>query len=289
MTGKQVYNDENMTRLKLWLSTASDQEHKKYYEVLVDGMKIVFKTDDLSKLEDLSMWVNRTAKIIKVLVYSSPGSHRYQTFEFHTEYYLEQQEEERQKKDQVLFGFANNVDEKIVQAIENERKEQATENLKKENKSLKQELEGANTYIGQLETKVDEYEAKKFKLDKDTIIKIGSGILGHIVKTNPKIIDKVAELSGLMSDEGDNEQPTQQGEVTFSKKIDPKEVDDKETENDEETLSKLALFETAEENLSDEEYDKYFQIVQFLANHPPLVTVVHGLLKDESKRLKQAA
>lgn len=158
MTGIQVYNDENLARLKLWLTNSSDQDHRKYFEVLVDGMKIVYKTDDITKLDDLSMWVDGNAKVIKVHVYSSIGSHRYQVFEFRTADYIQVLEKERQKNEliepQGLAGVSL-IDKKIADALQGERKEQAFENLKKENKSLKEKLDLANNYIGQLEDKVD--------------------------------------------------------------------------------------------------------------------------------------
>lgn len=299
MTGIQTYNDENLARLKLWLSSSSDQEHKKYYEVLVDGMKIIYKTDDLSKLEDLGMWVNANAKIIKVLVYSSEGSHRYQTFTFHTEDYLKVLEAEKQKKDetsqQALSGHAYDIDRKIFDAIQSERKEQAFENLKKENKSLKEQLGEANSYIGKLEDKVHQNESKAFKLNKETMIDVAGGILGHVVKANPDILEKVPGLSGLATAfvSSDSKKETEeQSEVTFKlKKTNPDAQKDEEEEEDydEETQAKLDLFDTAEEKLNDEEYDMYFKIVNYLAHHPKVVPTIYGLLKDESKIKKQAA
>lgn len=297
MTGIQAYNDENLARLKLWLTNSSEQDNKKYFEVLVDGMKIIYKTDDLTKLEDLSMWVDTNAKVVKVLVYSSSGSHRYQVFEFRTNGYIQNIESEKQKKEQhaqqSLSGFTIEVDQKIAQAIQNERKEQAFEGLKKENRSLKDQLGEANVYIGKLENKVQQHESKKLKLDKETIITIGSGILGHVVKTNPEILDKVSGLSGLASafasssNNDSNASSEEKTEVSFRKIR--TEGEEEENELDEETQEKLNLFDKAAENLNDEQYQQYFEIVQFLANHAKLVTTVYGLLKDENERIKQAA
>lgn len=297
MTGIQAYNDENLARLKLWLTNSSEQDNKKYFEVLVDGMKIIYKTDDLTKLEDLNMWVDTNAKVVKVLVYSSSGSHRYQVFEFRTNGYIQNIESEKQKKEQhaqqSLSGFTIEVDQKIAQAIQNERKEQAFEGLKKENRSLKDQLGEANVYIGKLENKVQQHESKKLKLDKETIITIGSGILGHVVKTNPEILDKVSGLSGLASafasssNNDSNASSEEKTEVSFRKIR--AEGEEEENELDEETQEKLNLFDKAAENLNDEQYQQYFEIVQFLAGHAKLVTTVYGLLKDENERIKQAA
>lgn len=297
MTGIQAYNDENLARLKLWLTNSSEQDNKKYFEVLLDGMKIIYKTDDLAKLEDLSMWVDANAKVVKVLVYSSSGSHRYQVFEFRTNSYIQNIESEKQKKEQhtqqSLSGFTIEVDQKIAQAIQNERKEQAFEGLKRENRSLKDQLGEANVYIGKLEDRVQQYDSKKLKLDKETIITIGSGILGNVVKTNPEILDKVPGLSGLASafasssNTDANTSSEEKTEVSF-RKIRSVEVEE-ENELDEETQEKLNLFDKAAENLNDEQYQQYFEIVQFLAINAKLVTTVYGLLKDENERLKKAA
>ncbi len=303
---KQLYNDENLARFKLWLSNASDQEHKRYFEVLVDGMKIIYKTDDLGKLDDLPMWVDGSAKIIKVHVYSSPGSHRYQTFEFQTENYVQEQEETKQKKEvsnqQTLSGI--DVDKKISEAITQVKKEQAFDELKKENKSLNEKLSDANIYIEKLEGKVHQFESQKLKLDKETFISIGGGILGNVVRTNPEILNKIPGLDGIASAlTGNNgakpENDTPEVEVTIKKIVPENEnkTEENTNENDNEELeglseeeeAKLNLFEVAEENLNDEEYAMYFEIVQFLAHHPKLVPTIYGLLKDESSRYKQAA
>jgi len=101
MTTIQEFNDETITRFELWLENAAEQENKKYYEAYVDGMKVIFKTDNTKKLEDLQSWIEPTSKVVKIYVYNSVGTHRYVVFEFRTPKYMEQLETERQRKDSV--------------------------------------------------------------------------------------------------------------------------------------------------------------------------------------------
>ena len=315
MNQNTAYTDEAIHDLKSWLQNAAVQGHQKFYEVMVDGRKIIFLTENLDLLEDLNTWVSAKTKVIKVLVYNTKTSHRYQTFEFYTEHFLEEQKKEKQdreerevKRHQSLSGFSSadeinrKMNETVEQALAKERHELEFKRLKDENARLNKQTEEDASYITKLEEKVDGFESQRFKLTTDNIINVGSGILGNLVESTPKVLDSVAGLAGLITpakkkDEGMNGFT---GDVSFKAKSKKKETEEseeaeeeesEETENelDEETQAKLDLFEQAEQNLNDDQYSRYFQIVEFLAHHSDLVDTVYALLKDESKIRKKAA
>ncbi|MBA3680495.1 MAG: hypothetical protein H0W73_04930 [Bacteroidetes bacterium] len=318
MNQNTTYSDEAIHDLKSWLQNASLQGHQKFYEVLVDGRKIIFLTENLDLLEDLNTWIGEKTKVIKVLVYNTKTSHRYQTFEFYTEYFFEEQKKEKLdredreiKRNQSLSGFSSTeemnkkMNETVEQALAKERHELEFKSLKQENAKLLVQTEKDNSYIAKLEEKLEGFESQRFKFTTDNIINVGSGILGNLVESNPKVLDSVAGLAGLISPVKKNKAEgisNFQGDVSFKMKSKSKgsdgngqaeeeEEEEEETENefDEETQAKLELFEQAEKNLNDEQYQQYFQVVQFLGHHPDLVNTVYSLLKDESLSRKKAA
>lgn len=315
MNQNTAYTDEAIHDLKSWLQNAAVQGHQKFYEVMVDGRKIIFLTENLELLEDLNTWVSTKTKIIKVLVYNTKTSHRYQTFEFYTEHFLEEQKKEKQereerelKRHQSLSGFSSadeinrKMNETVEQALAKERQELEFKRLKEENSQLKKQTEEDASYISKLEEKVDGFESQRFKLNTDTIITVGSGILGNLAENNPKVLDSVIGLAGLITPKKKNASElngVDHGGMTFKFKGDAtagneqeeegEESEETENEFDEETQAKLDLFEQAEQNLSDEQYSRYFQVVEFLAHHADLVDTVYGLLKDESKKRRKAA
>lgn len=316
MNQNTAYSDEAVHDLKSWLQNAAAQGHQKFYEVMVDGRKIIFLTDNLELLDDLNTWISAKTKLVKVLVYNTKTSHRYQTFEFFTEHSLEEQQKEKQereerevKRQQSLSGFSSadeinrKMNETVEQALAKERHELEFKRLKEDNAKLQSQTEKDNSYIAKLEEKLEGFESQRFKLTTDNIINVGSGILGSLVESNPKVLDSVAGLAGLISPvkKKDSGMNGVQGEMSFTMKSkttdtgeeeqedeDPEETET-EQEFDEATQAKLDLFEEAEQNLNDDQYERYFRIVQFLAQRPDLVDTVYALLKDESRVRKKAA
>lgn len=306
MNQSTTYSDEAIHDLKSWLQNTAAQGHQKFYEVMVDGRKIIFLTENLDLLDDLNTWVQAKTKVIKVLVYNTRTSHRYQTFEFFTEQFLEEQKREKKEQQQSLSGFSSadevtkKMNETVELALAKERHDQEFKRLKEENSRLNKQTEEDASYISKLEEKLEGYESQRFKLNTDTIITVGSGILGNLAENNPKVLDSVAGLAGLIApvkkkDEGLN---GPSGEMSFKMKKPTSEEpgqeeeeyeEEPETEVDEETQAKLDLFEEAEQNLNDEQYEQYFRIVQFLAQRGDLVGTVYTLLKDESRVRKKMA
>lgn len=315
MNQNTLYSDEAIHDLKSWLHNAAAQGHQKFYEVMIDGRKIIFLTENLDLLEDLNTWVSAKTKVIKVLVYNTKTSHRYQTFEFYTEHFLDEQKKEKQereerelKRQQSLSGFTSvedinkKMNETVEQALAKERHELEFKRLKEENARLNKQTEEDASYITKLEEKLDGFESQRFKLNTDTIINVGSGILGNLAESNPKVLESVIGLAGLITPKkkSSSELNGVGSDMTFTFKGDASkgheqkdeiEEVEEETENeyDEETQAKLDLFEQAEQNLSDEQYSRYFQVVEFLAHHADLVDTVYGLLKDESKKRRKDA
>ncbi|HOX41496.1 MAG TPA: hypothetical protein PK263_04845 [bacterium] len=315
MNQNTAYSDEAVHDLKSWLQNAAAQGHQKFYEVMVDGRKIIFLTDNLELLDDLNTWISTKTKLIKVLVYNTKTSHRYQTFEFNTEHSLEEQQKEKQereerdlKRQQSLSGFSSadeinrKMNETVEQALAKERHELEFKRLKEENTKLQSQTEKDNSYIAKLEEKLEGFESQRFKLTTDNIINVGSGILGNLVESNPMVLDSVAGLAGLITPvkKKDTGMNGVQGEMSFKMKSktadtgeeeseEENEEEESEQEFDEATQAKLDLFEEAEQNLNDDQYERYFRIVQFLAQRPDLVETVYALLKDESRVRKKVA
>jgi hypothetical protein len=146
MTGVQTYNAEALTKLKSWLGTMAEKGHKKFFEIFVDNARVVHKTDNLEDFDDHEMWVDDKTKVIRVLVYNTEGSHRYQAFEYRTENYLNELEQVKQKSElqlqQSLSGF--DVDKKIDVALTKQKQEFAFDSLKKENTDLKEKVKEAD-------------------------------------------------------------------------------------------------------------------------------------------------
>ena len=297
--GTQQYNAEAIAKLKSWIGTMAEKGHKKFFEIFVDNTRVVHKTDNLADFDDHEMWVDDKTKVIRILVYNTEGSHRYQAFEYRTESYLNELEQSKKQSDvllqQSLSGL--DVDKKIESALQRQKQEFAFDNLTKENSELREKVKEADDYINRLEDRIHVYESQKFKLNQDTIVSVGTSILSGVVKSNPEIIEKIppAVLNGIVSTmTSSSSKNNQDTEVTFEKsnnqeatyskrKVEPEE----EEEEDEDTQIKLAFIEQLQEKLEDDELEKVFAMMYYLMDNPGQIPAAFDLIIP--KGYKQAA
>lgn len=139
--------------------------------------------------------------------------------------------------------------------------------------------------------RVHVFESQKFKLNHDTIVSIGTGILSGVVKNNPEIIEKIppGALNGIVSamataNKKDNREDSKSG-ASFSKRSDPKEVEENEEEEEEDdTQIKIAFLEQMQEKLDDDELEKMFGMMQYLMDNPSLINTAYGLMISNGKQ-----
>lgn len=324
------YNDTNLDKLKAWIENASIQNQAKYFEVLVDGLKIIYRTNKVEAFDSIDNWIDEKTKIIRILVYNTENSHRAQIFELRTLNYLASLEQEKKDKETskqktlqcipTQDEISQQINSQVSVLLQQEKEKMEQESMKKELHELRGVVKEDKIYIKKLEAKLEEHDAKKVKLTSDGLISIGSGILGNLIDSNPKVLDKVSDLAGIfmnstsksksqkdsfvgdasftaIKEEGINGVDDPEGSASF-RKCDTRQsenriteiTDDDESEEeefDEETQAKLDLFEVADKNLNDDQYQYYWEITKFLAHHPNLVETVYDLLKSESERHKK--
>jgi hypothetical protein len=293
MMGTQTYNAEALAKLKSWLGTMGEKGHKKFFEIFVDNARVVHKTDNLDDFDDHEMWMDEKTKVIRVLVYNSEGSHRYQPFEYRTEFYLTELDQASKKSDQALQQSLSglDVDKKIETALTKQKQEFAFDTLKKENTDLKTKVKDADDYIVRLEDRIHVFESQKFKLNQDTIVSIGTGILSGVVKNNPEIIEKIPRgvLNGIVStmataNKKDNSEDTESG-ASYSKRANSTEAEENEKEEDDDAQIKMAFLEQMQEKLDDDELEKMFGMMQYLMDNPSLINTAYGLMVSNGKQV----
>src|SRR6266498_1633907 len=114
----EKYDVVKMERLKHYLEANAERDKPKYYEIFVDNLKVVDKTNDPACFDDFAMYMNEESKIIKVLIYSSTEtSPRNDKFIF-TITNAEEEKRKQEKKQSELNGFE--IQNKIDSAITTE-------------------------------------------------------------------------------------------------------------------------------------------------------------------------
>jgi hypothetical protein len=287
----EKYDLVKMERLKHYLETNAERDKPKYYEIFVDNLKAVDKTNDPTCFDDYTMYLNEDSKVIKVLIYSSTEtSPRNDKFIF-TIINTDEEKRKQEKKQSELNGFE--IQTKIDSAITAERERMNTEKIREELESKTKQLEEAEEYIDQLTEELQAEREKKYNPKEMQIGNIAAIAIEEVVKRNPAWVKKVpliGTLSGLIGneqsvavDETKNDTTSEETNVSFAKKV-------KEPENlNEETKVKLEFLQWMEENFSEEQFNMIIEIVQSFAAKPELLATVYELISPEEESGKEAA
>ncbi len=289
----EKYDVVKMERLKHYLETNAERDKPKYYEILVDNLKVVDKTNDPACFDDYTMYMNEESKIIKVLIYSSTEtSPRNDKFIF-TIANTEEEKRKQEKKQSELNGFE--IQNKIDSAITTERERMNTEKMKEELEAKTQQLEEAEEYIDQLTEELQVEREKKYNPREIQFGNIASIAIEEVIKRNPtwsKKVPLIGALSGLLeteqpsvSDVRENKTASEETNASFAKKI--KEPVQKDL--DKETKARLEFFEQMEENFTEEQLSMMIQITQTLMVNPEQLSTVYELVLPQEESDKETA
>lgn len=280
------YNDANLQRLKRWLADAALQGHSKYFEILVDGIRVIHKT---SKLEDFDLhtkWMDDAAQSMRTLVYNTKNSHRSQVFEFRTNNYVEGVSEKLYPTRTPRLS-EEEISRRVQQTLEEKLKKQAFAEMQKQNRDLTRRLEDAEAYIRKLEAKAEDNKPEgDFDLDRF----LNKAAL--FVNNNPELKDKLGGLDGLFMNHhqktGRDDENATEFTATFRKKPsqesmepEPKQAEPEIQLDNDDTL----CLKIPSSGLDEEKSRQLYNLTYFLSLHPEYISVVHSLMKDEESKL----
>ncbi len=267
----EKYDLVKLERLKHFLETNAEKGKSKFYEIFVDQLKAVDKTNDPSCFDEYQVYLNDDTRMIKVLIYTSTENcPRNDKFIYTLP---------GGSKEQELNGIE--VESKIQSAISTERERLNTEQLRKELHETKEKLEDAEEYIGTLETELETVKAKKNSWKEIQLGNVASVALEEIVKRNPNLTKNVpllGTLSGLLGTdeeiadtENNSADTAEEHQASFSKKVSDETIDKA-------VKAKLEFFRQMEDAFSEEELQKVFEIIHTLGEDSSQITTVHNLL-----------
>ena len=289
----EKYDVVKMERLKHYLETNAERDKSKYYEIFVDNLKVVDKTNDPACFDDYAMYMNEESKIIKVLIYSSTeSSPRNDKFIF-TITNIEEEKRKQEKKQSELNGFE--IQNKIDSAITAERERMNTEKMREELDAKTKQLEEAEEYIDQLTEELQAEKEKKYNPREIQFGNIASIAIEEMIKRNPtwsKRVPLIGALSGLLENEQpgvssstENKTASEETSASFAKKIN----EPAQENHDKETKAKLEFFQQMEENFTEEQLNMVIEIIQSLAVNPEQLPTVYELVLPQEESEKEAA
>jgi hypothetical protein len=191
----EKYDGIRLEKFKHHLELYAEKGKARFFEIEIDGLKVVDKTDDVNNFDDYKMYMDDKTKMVKILLYSScETSPRNDKFIFSV-----QSGEEKNTLGEV------DVQNKINLAIHSERERMKVESLEKELAIANEELEDANEYIEKLQEQIETIQQQK--TDDSKQIKLGmvaSVAIEELIKRNPNMISNIpilGSLSGVLIDD----------------------------------------------------------------------------------------
>lgn len=247
------------------------------YEIKVDGMKVVQRTNDPERFFQHEDFLQQDTACLSIAVYerSSRNCMKYELY---------MQELPENKKSPTLNGIETMISEKL----ETEKRNWKFDLLLKENEELREELAEAEEYHETLAAEIEELKNKKPQFT-DILGHVASFALQDIAVRNAdklKAIPALAGIAGLLGNDvssTDSHGTVAEGNASFRRKSGSTDgaADKPSLSPEEEHL--LYMGKLLYTSFSEEDLDRVVELLKQLAAQPQLIADVLDLVNDEEE------
>lgn len=271
------YDSAKIERLRHYIITNADKGNPRDYEIFVDSLKVVSRTNNPIEFDSFEDFVTEDSQKIRILIYNSANSPRNDQHVFMMR--------EPEGKPMNGVDINNTIDEKLKAA----RGEWETELLKSDHEKLKKELEEAEDYIEKLEAELQVEKSKKNKIGDIHIGEITSMVLEGFARRNPQILAKYVPggetLAGILTEDNKEKErlalaPAQETEASFKAKV----SDSGLTEDEK---SYLSFMKQLEGKFDSDEMTSLMQIIETLSKDTSLIKPVIELIKPTKQKINE--
>ena len=269
----EKYSEQKIDNLYNYLQNSKEQGETEDYEIFVDAFKVVKRTNDLTRFESYSNFIQPETKAVTIVIYD--GTSPRNTKHIFTI-----------KEDNTNGLSGIDVDSRIEEKLKIEKEKWETDLLKKENERLQTELTEAEAYIEEMEGNAEKAKDKKFRMGDVNVGEFASVMLEGFVRRNPQLLSKLPggeALAGII--EQDNEErekalldKSPEPEVTFKKK-----TSSSEPTMSEEDKSYLDFIKSLKDKFDQEQMTNVMLILDVLAKNPNDINPTIHYLSDLHK------
>jgi hypothetical protein len=259
LISKQKYDPAKIEKLANYLRIYHEKGQPIDYEILIDGLKAVRRTNDPAMFSTFENFIEADSKCMEILFYNgSSNVHEKRIFFF----------DDDEKKEKGLSGVE--VQSLVQEGIEQKEKEWQYKQLQKDNADLQAKVEELEKEIEELEKEKETIEASQSPL-KGFLGELGSSFVESFIRRNPKIINGIPggeALAGLLEKE-DKEQPSPESEVTFTSK----------SSLNEEHKYAIQFVDQLKTQFTRDEFDQVLLILEKISNDKSLIEIVLDQIK----------
>lgn len=263
---KEKFSQEKMDKLLEYLKMYQELMQPIDFEIVVDGFKAVRRTDNTELFPYYENFINANTKGIEVLFYQGTSNNN----DKHIFTFAEE------PKDTGLSGIE--IDNRIQEGIEKEKKTWEFEQLRQKNKELEGEVEELEEEVDKLEKQLSEAKLRESPL-KGFLGEMGSTMVESFIRRNPQMLANIPggqALAGFIEEDnkrleegGDRKEPELQ--VSFrAKEEEPVSSEAKEAAN---------FVKYLKGKFNQQQFGKLMQIIDLLAEAPEKIDSVFNGLK----------
>ncbi len=262
----EKYDQFKIERLKNFLEDMAAKNQPRPYEIYVDNLKVVPKTDDANEFDSYERYMDENTEKVRVVIYNSASSPRNDQYCFNVQ---------MNKQEKSINGLGE-IETIVQEKLSARDKEYELNQLKKELEETKQQLEEAEDYVDQLEQQLEETKSNKYKLGKLDLVELGGIVLENLATKNSPALEKIG-LGGLFGASNQPEAPkTEESEASFQKKG--------EQQNDlkPEHLQYIPIIQQLYGAFANEDLEMVMRVIQKLSEEPTHLKTVAELLNIQT-------
>lgn len=199
------YDQLKIDKLKHFLQDMTAKGQPRLYEIFVDNLKVVPKTEDPKEFDNYEYYMNEDTEKIRILIYNSAATPRNDQYCFYVQ---------QNKTDKPGNGLGD-LDGIIQEKLDARDREYEMVRLKEELEEVKQQLEEAEEYNEKLEQQLADANSNRYKLGKLDLVGLGTLVLDKFAEKHSDVLSKVG-LVGLGNTPGTT--ASGETEASFQKK-----------------------------------------------------------------------
>jgi hypothetical protein len=271
LIAKQKYTQEKIDNLYVYLQLYKEKGNPIDYEILVDGFKAVRRTADPEMFYVFEKFVAPDSKAIEVLFYTGTSNNNDKhMFTFSDPL-----------SDQSLNGLE--IDARIKEGIEKEKRNIEFESCQKQNLELKEEVRELEQQIDSLEKEKQELLSSASPL-KGILGEVGSTLIESFIRRNPRMLAKLPggeALAGFI--EKDNKENELESESFSHSQVEQPEVSFKAKQSlSQEDQFAIDFVGELKTNFVKSEFDTLLEILEHFASDKQSIELTLKSLKQSS-------
>jgi hypothetical protein len=262
---KMSYNSEKVALLKQLLVNSKENGKPIDYEIRVDGMRAVPRTNDPEQFDRHEDFIDADTSSVTILLYEGASRNN------NRHIFLMKDEPKSEPKNKPLSGVE--VDKMVNERVEEIKQQMKYDQLKKENQEQKEELKEAYGTVDKLRKMIGDMQNQK-GIDSLNWGKVAGAAAEAIIRNNPHIIARIPggeALAGIIVEDNKKQEqsasePQKETEATFSKK--PADTEPPLTDDEKKYRQIMQYWE---ENLDQEQINHVTDIINTLIDKPEAI------------------